>query len=458
MEGTRRRVRVGVLLVGVFMWVGPGITVNGAPGAEAQGTSASAAKSGASSAEAKSTLAPPASNVTPANSEASAALSATTVCGVRSGPGEAALYDNEPIKVEVKGLQEWLKKHDKALSTLVLFLDGRAIPKLPVRLLGSRKLDIKDTRCWGKDPTEPVEATADVLVFDLQRDNDSNPTWRILLARPDDWNFKRTFKVGVGLPGNIAPDSTGDATVRLSVVSTSWARAFIAIVIASLVALFLAGYWTNMLRDTTGPPLADGRRPFSLGRVQMAFWFFLVVAAFVLIYLVTGDHHNLTTSALWLIGISSATGLGSIAIDVLKQKPPAVPPGPLAPAQPQPAQPAQPAQPVQPGQPAQPAQPVQPPQAGQPAQPAQPFVGQVVVQVAAQALLSKSTFFQDLLGTDDGDSLHRLQMLIWTVVLGAIFVYSVLQNLAMPEFSNEALALMGLSGGTYVGFKLKEKA
>jgi hypothetical protein len=32
------------------------------------------------------------------------------------------------------------------------------------------------------------------------------------------------------------------------------------------------------------------------------------------------------------------------------------------------------------------------------------------------------------MGTDDGDSLHRLQMLIWTVVLGAIFVYSVLQN------------------------------
>ena len=62
------------------------------------------------------------------------------------------------------------------------------------------------------------------------------------------------------------------------------------------------------------------------------------------------------------------------------------------------------------------------------------------------------------MGTDDGDSLHRLQMLIWTVVLGAIFVYSVLQNLVMPEFSNEALALMGLSGGTYVGFKLKEKA
>ena len=50
-------------------------------------------------------------------------------------------------------------------------------------------------------------------------------------------------------------------------------------------------------------------------------------------------------------------------------------------------------------------------------------------------------------------------MLTWTVVLGgAIFVYNVLQTLAMREFGNEALALMGLSGGTYVGFRLKEKA
>jgi hypothetical protein len=140
---------------------------------------------------------------------------------------------------------------------------------------------------------------------------------------------------------------------------------------------------------------------------------------------VTGDLHNLTTSALWLIGISSATALGSMAVDVVNQKPPAaagtggaVAPGSGAGA------------------------------AGVPG-------GGVVVNAGA-ALVNAMPFFQDLLGTDDGDSLHRLQMMIWTVVLGAIFVYSVLQNLVMPEFSTEALSLMGISGGTYIGFKLKE--
>jgi hypothetical protein len=48
-------------------------------------------------------------------------------------------------------------------------------------------------------------------------------------------------------------------------------------------------------------------------------------------------------------------------------------------------------------------------------------------------------------------------MMIWTVVLGVIFIVTVWNELAMPEFSTEVLALMGLSAGTYVGFKLPEK-
>ena len=40
---------------------------------------------------------------------------------------------------------------------------------------------------------------------------------------------------------------------------------------------------------------------------------------------------------------------------------------------------------------------------------------------------------------------------------GTIVVVTLWQELAMPEFSAEVLALMGLSGGTYVGFKLADK-
>ena len=50
-----------------------------------------------------------------------------------------------------------------------------------------------------------------------------------------------------------------------------------------------------------------------------------------------------------------------------------------------------------------------------------------------------------------------MQNLLWTLVLSAVFVRSVLTRLAMPEFDDTLLALMGISSGAYLGFKLPEK-
>jgi hypothetical protein len=66
-------------------------------------------------------------------------------------------------------------------------------------------------------------------------------------------------------------------------------------------------------------------------------------------------------------------------------------------------------------------------------------------------------FLKDILSDADGISLHRFQMAIWTIVLGIIFAASVYNSLAMPQFSGTLLALMGISGGTYIGFKFPEK-
>src|SRR5947208_14858214 len=71
--------------------------------------------------------------------------------------------------------------------------------------------------------------------------------------------------------------------------------------------------------------------------------------------------------------------------------------------------------------------------------------------------LTSRGFVHDVLSDADGISLHRFQMFIWTLVLGIIFIASVYNNLAMPEFSSTLLGLMGISSGTYVGFKVQEK-
>jgi hypothetical protein len=78
----------------------------------------------------------------------------------------------------------------------------------------------------------------------------------------------------------------------------------------------------------------------------------------------------------------------------------------------------------------------------------------------AQSGLSKPVsegLRKDLLTDVNGIALHRFQMLIWTIILGVIFLIGVYRDLAMPAFSGTLLALMGISAGTYLGFKIPER-
>ena len=54
-------------------------------------------------------------------------------------------------------------------------------------------------------------------------------------------------------------------------------------------------------------------------------------------------------------------------------------------------------------------------------------------------------------------SFHRFQVVAWTIALGLIFLVQVFNSLLMPEFDTTLLALMGVSSGTYLGFKYPEK-
>ena len=67
-------------------------------------------------------------------------------------------------------------------------------------------------------------------------------------------------------------------------------------------------------------------------------------------------------------------------------------------------------------------------------------------------------FWQDICDDGNGLSFHRLQVVIWTAVLGVVFVGSVSRTMSMPEFSDTLLTLLGISNGTYLGFKIPEKA
>lgn len=64
-------------------------------------------------------------------------------------------------------------------------------------------------------------------------------------------------------------------------------------------------------------------------------------------------------------------------------------------------------------------------------------------------------FLTDLLTDGTGPSFHRYQMVLFTIILAVVFVVKVATNLVMPEFDATLLGLMGISNGTYLGFKLQ---
>ncbi|HRP29599.1 MAG TPA: hypothetical protein PLG77_14295, partial [Burkholderiaceae bacterium] len=67
---------------------------------------------------------------------------------------------------------------------------------------------------------------------------------------------------------------------------------------------------------------------------------------------------------------------------------------------------------------------------------------------------TRGRWWLDIVSDTNGVNFHRFQMAAWTAVLGVIFVHDVYVSLAMPEFDNTLLGLLGISSGTYLGLKV----
>ncbi|SFL94676.1 hypothetical protein [Variovorax sp. OV329] len=173
-----------------------------------------------------------------------------------------------------------------------------------------------------------------------------------------------------------------------------WAPAACILVLYVWWLLVYMAHHTTLLRDAApaGTPL--DQRTYSLGRTQMAWWFAIVFASFVFLWLVTGEMPAISGQALTLLGIASATTMASSA--------------------------------VAPGR--------------------------------ESDRGSAGVFFTDLLSDAQGIAIHRFQMVALTIAMGLIFIFEVATRLSMPAFDPSLLTLVGLSSATYVGLKIPEAA
>jgi len=196
----------------------------------------------------------------------------------------------------------------------------------------------------------------------------------------------------------------------------------------------------------------------------MAFWFFLIYASYVTIWLITDALDTITSSLLALMGISAGTALGEALIDNGKDT--AV----TNQLQDLTAQ----KQALEQGitQTQADVDAIDPATATATDQSNRELLNRQLtdsrtrlnqIDQQLRTLDSQSSpttsqgFLRDLLSDGSGYSFHRFQIFAWTIVLGIIFVSSVYNNLTMPEFSTTLLGLMGLSAGTYIGFKFPEQ-
>jgi hypothetical protein len=290
--------------------------------------------------------------------------------GVNADPRH--VYLGDWVILSVCHLDDLMKTADAQQAPLRLFVEG------------------VDT---GNEPVG-IDADSGTLTFILGRNEENRKMWQSLLYDPL-FDPEVTIHLSVGIKGERPLPRAEKANLQVQLRKvyidfTTWI--WLALLVTVAIVLVVCARTTDMLRD--GPSIDGVRQPYSLGRSQMAWWFFLTVLSYVVIWLVTGDRDTIPPSLLGLMGISAATALAAVAI-----KP------------------------------------------------------------AVAASMASRGWWRDVVTNDQGSvALDRLQVVVWTVVLGGVFLSSVLWELTMPEFNATLLALMGISSGTYIGFQLPQKS
>ncbi len=341
---------------------------------------------------------------------------------------ERTVQLRDTLTVEVTGLACLLQK-GKA-DDIVLYLDDRPLTDVVA--------------------FPPSDLDQNILRFPLRRTEASREVWTYVLGRPT-WD-PRLIKVSIGLKDKYAVPSR--SSVSLRVIPHGWFLFWVLLFAVFLIGFFVLARKTDILRDPGPPPEGGARRPYGLARTQASSWFFLILASYLLIGMITGDFGtSITGTVLVLMGISSGTAVGSAFIDASKTGPDS---GRLEAAAKQAVQAELSAVDVA----------IQNAQNTLKSNPKDQAAAQTLAARTAERLDKLSQlhkvsnesehFLQDILSDVNGVNFHRFQMMAWTVVLGVVFVGHVYKELAMPEFSQTLLSLMGISAGTYLGLKIPE--
>ena len=256
------------------------------------------------------------------------------------------------------------------------------------------------------DSIPPQFLGPELVAFDLSSlETNDRPDWLDLVGGPPPLGI-RAVEVGIATSNaDLLANGNQRFTVGLRIFPAYKALLALILLVGLVAWLWKVGPATGMLRDPPTPETSSiQQRPYSLARCQMAFWLVVITMSFIAIVGITGDYNGIvTTQSLTLLGISSLTAFGAEAMDSARPKP------------------------------------------------------QIVAGQAAVEPPRHNTFLRDLLTDDSGFALHRVQILVWTLILGVVSLWSTYRSLTLPNFDPQLLIMMGITSGLYLGFKWPEK-
>ncbi|MCI0507077.1 MAG: hypothetical protein L0Z73_13350, partial [Gammaproteobacteria bacterium] len=279
-----------------------------------------------------------------------------------------------------------------------------------------------------------------IFGFNLDRkpnEKENREAWDKLLRKQADYVMNLPVALEVGNEPALAVQSPKPFQFYIAKRGTVWLTLAVALIVF-VVAYFLLIKNPTALRDSKGGY-------YSLGKSQMAFWGLLVLLTFASIWILTGTMERIPDQVLILLGISGATGLSAMMIgennkstaktkretrlNELRTECKKIEEEKKTSGQNFPKV-------------------------------SQDRLGEIDKEIAELTKVSKSDtpkFWSDICDDGNGMSFHRLQVVVWTIILGVVFVSTVAHVISMPEFSETLLILMGISNGTYLGFKIPEK-
>jgi hypothetical protein len=240
-----------------------------------------------------------------------------------------------------------------------------------------------------------INRDKDDLHFFIRHADEAITLWNhFISSRKTGELFTRKVSVSVGLEDQIAIPTLVKEDKAFTLVLVRKSWFITSIVIiVAILILFLVLAVKSDILRDIGPNPATGRKSYSLALVQMATWFFVIMTSWLLLYVVKHTFNTITDTLVILMGISAGTGMGGMAIDTNRNKP----------------------------------------------------------------VKQSQGFLKDILSDEYGISFHRFQIFSWTIVMVAVFIRQVTAYMTMPEFDASLLMLMGISSGTYLGFKVTEK-